>query len=111
MPDMIFLLPCPMCGGVANMVQEGRHAYYAGCEDCGVQTTPNRLEQTSIDEWNARVALAPIDERAEFEKCFGPKDVFNWRNADDTYKNSSIQGAWLVWQARAKLDSASGGQS
>lgn len=40
-----------------------------------------------------------MTEREKFEKHFGPKDNFCWRNDDDTYKNSSTQQAWTVWQA------------
>jgi len=39
------------------------------------------------------------DERAKFEKHYGPKDGFAWRTADDKYKSAALQMAWELWQA------------
>ena len=47
-----------------------------------------------------------LAEREKFEKHFGPKDNFCWRNADDTYKNASTQQAWEVWQAAVTAKAA-----
>jgi hypothetical protein len=42
-------------------------------------------------------------ERELFEKHFGPRDSFAWRNEDGTYKVSTLQSAWKIWQARAAI--------
>lgn len=48
----------------------------------------------------------PINEAVEreaFEKAYGPKDSFAWRNEDGTYKVQSLQMAWEIWLRRAAL--------
>lgn len=38
-------------------------------------------------------------EREVFEKEYGPRDGFAWRNENGTYKIASLQLAWEIWQA------------
>jgi hypothetical protein len=45
-------------------------------------------------------------ERIAFEKHFGPKNNFSWRNEDGTYKIYALQSAWEIWQAARRADPA-----
>lgn len=65
-----------------------------------------------IDEWerdNVNLDVTPDDVfpireetlRILFEKHYGPKSFFAWRNSDDSYKNESLQHAWTLWQQAA----------
>lgn len=40
----------------------------------------------------------PNDMREAFEKQYGPRDSFFWRNEDGSYKVGNLQSAWKVWQ-------------
>jgi len=58
----------------------------------------------------AKAEAAPVgaDERAAFEKRFGPNNGFAWRDQDDKYKSAALQGAWEVWQAAVAQRGGSG---
>jgi hypothetical protein len=51
------LLPCPCCGGAANLDQQGKTVYSVGCEDCGLQTSNYCPMDRAILLWNTRPNL------------------------------------------------------
>jgi Lar family restriction alleviation protein len=59
------LLPCPFCGGEANVI--GYKTFYAQCTECGVATGfYNTIEQTN-EAWNTRKPMERIVEQLEEE--------------------------------------------
>jgi hypothetical protein len=50
------LLPCPCCGGAAN-VDQTPFSYAVGCEDCGLTTQEYDSELVVIERWNNRANL------------------------------------------------------
>ncbi len=55
---MIKLLPCPFCGGTAELEKMG-WPHHVFCIECGAKTTSGKLaeegEQEAIEKWNRRV--------------------------------------------------------
>ena len=52
------LLPCPFCGGPAQIVSGGPGCHYVRCEGCST-TGPDRLRESAIAIWNRR-SPAPV---------------------------------------------------
>jgi Lar family restriction alleviation protein len=60
----IALLPCPFCGGEAelgNLVDEDD--YFVQCKDCEVQQIANYKPRVAVRRWNQR--NFPVPERRE----------------------------------------------
>jgi Lar family restriction alleviation protein len=71
MKDKNKLLPCPCCGGEAELrtfTSRGwlfkLTAHYVKCSACGIQTGVQLTPQEAVDIWNRRVPIsaAPIFE-------------------------------------------------
>lgn len=84
--EQIDLLPCPFCGGIAFMVQEGTHAQ---CLTPGCCVGPI----CGLDSWNTRAALTPpegyvlvpVTWTSEMRSAFVNKTQGGMRNLDDGY--------------------------
>jgi hypothetical protein len=102
------LLPCPCCGGTADIDKQRGMAYSVGCEDCGLQTPYLFGIEQAVLAWNTRTKPAQIDERAEFEAWSLPRrDEQATRNTEypDQYEDITMQIEWQAWQARSALGS------
>ncbi len=61
---MTKLLPCPFCGGDAELKQTGRTQYTIECENCGIGKSAKHLhysaewlKNTMAENWNTRFDL------------------------------------------------------
>ena len=49
------LLPCPFCGGEAEMRESSTHDFYAKCAGCGASTRRNHENRNgAVIDWNTR---------------------------------------------------------
>jgi Lar family restriction alleviation protein len=55
------LLPCPFCGGAAQLINRGKsyytHRYSVECAACHVVTRGCVMEKEAVTRWNRRVKL------------------------------------------------------
>ena len=51
------LLPCPFCGGEAEMIHGAPGSHYVKCKQCGA-ASDDRFEDSAIAAWNRRSAIA-----------------------------------------------------
>ena len=105
----IKLLPCPFCGGEAEIVDfhdsvEDSYDMYVRCKECGIQTRefdcgitfgkpmqfPNPLKYL-VEAWNTRKPMERIVERLEektdfLKNCtkYGNKNIEQMRESYDT---------------------------
>lgn len=61
----INLLPCPFCGGEAELV--GRR-HWVRCKRCAVESGYYDNPETAIENWNTRKPMEQIVERLKKEK-------------------------------------------
>lgn len=60
------LLPCPFCGGQAEMRESSTHDFYVKCKDCGAATRRNHENRNgAVMDWNARAERTCRMETAE----------------------------------------------
>lgn len=48
------LLPCPFCGGEADIFEDSEDSFCALCTDCGVETPYQISAEEAIATWNRR---------------------------------------------------------
>lgn len=68
----IKLLPCPFCGGEANLCDNGDltyiNYYWIYCKDCGCKQPISIHREAVINVWNTRKPMQDICERLEEKK-------------------------------------------
>ncbi|MBD1553852.1 Lar family restriction alleviation protein [Pseudomonas typographi] len=73
------LLPCPFCG--SESVQQDVGGCYLSCNSCGAEGPMCQGEQTPLDSWNTRAALAE-DVRAAGDEPVGYELTMNGEQKD-----------------------------
>lgn len=66
------LLPCPFCGGPAQIASAGPGCHFVRCEGCTASTDDGSREQ-AIAAWNRRVAQPVEGLREAVEECASVK--------------------------------------
>ena len=55
MTKEIVLLPCPFCGGKAEMEQNWFHEDFVFCIACGAMTLARKTREEAAKIWNTRI--------------------------------------------------------
>lgn len=112
------LLPCPFCGGKAQVFDDRRHPYdtdgHIGCTKCGA-----RINDFNVEAWNKRVNLSKDDklykqyaedvnkstqqivERLELEKLYREHVAYSLYRKESRYLNCK---SWEECLACAQKD-------
>ena len=62
------LLPCPFCGGEAELFDYPEmKAYCVACLECGVETLIYSSKEKAIKAWNTRINIIPVGNGRDYE--------------------------------------------
>lgn len=64
------LLPCPFCGGEAE-IHPAHYGCFVECNDCDAATRVERLESDAIKRWNTRTNTIPVGAGENYEVVNG----------------------------------------
>ena len=88
----IKLLPCPFCGGEAELIKrKSNFPYIHGvwCIRCNCRTSFEKSEEIAIEKWNNRNPVEDVLERLEAE-CIKYKN--EWNTYDDEIAFGQMNG-------------------
>ena len=75
----IKLLPCPFCGGEAELYEQKHKqypsTYYVTCKSCHCKTIKSRVKGVAISGWNTRKPMERIVEQLEEKALVKECDV------------------------------------
>ena len=75
----IKLLPCPFCGGEAELYEQKHkqypRTYYVTCKSCHCKTIESRVKGVAISGWNTRKPMERIVEQLEEKALVKECDV------------------------------------
>lgn len=108
MTEEIQLLPCPFCGGEAELIQDFNHpsrpaaiAWQVDCVECWIETLYHNTPEEAAAFWNTRhvppftPALPPTEAFAQLREKFGEQfydSVLNPIDSGHTSVLSTIGG-------------------
>ncbi|MBR5874833.1 MAG: Lar family restriction alleviation protein [Oscillospiraceae bacterium] len=64
------LLPCPFCGGEAEMFPmniKPQYGYWVVCSNCGAEQPQYKTKEESIKAWNTRTNTIPVGNGEDYE--------------------------------------------
>lgn len=80
----IKLLPCPFCGGEANVYEqkhrEYQSTYFVSCKGCHCKSMERIEKDIVIEKWNTRKPIDNIMEQLEEEKEYSHSDFSRYIN-------------------------------
>lgn len=74
----IKLLPCPFCGGEAEILGDKTHWIY--CPNCCSETKSFKTKKEAIERWNTRKPMERIIEKLEDKKWGTSEWRDKWRD-------------------------------
>ena len=67
---MAELLPCPFCGGEAE-IHPAYYGCYVECIDCDASTRVEGFESDAIEAWNTRTNTIPVGNGEDYKVVQG----------------------------------------